>query len=53
MTNNELYTVALISLILNIVALFCLFSPNICYLLHKKFFKWRDNYDKTVSNNKD
>ena len=28
-------------LILNVILLFCLLSPNIVYLLHKKWFTWK------------
>jgi hypothetical protein len=29
------------SLLLNSILLFCLLAPNIVYLIHKKWFKWR------------
>lgn len=29
-------------LIINCILLFCLFSPNIVYLIHKKHFIWKD-----------
>lgn len=29
------------SLIANSILLFCLFAPNIVYLIHKKHFVWR------------
>ena len=31
------------SLIINCILLFCLFAPNIVYLIHKKHFSWRTN----------
>lgn len=30
------------SLIANFVLLFCLFSPNIVFFIHKKFFIWKN-----------
>jgi hypothetical protein len=35
------YYITLGSLALNAIALFCLFSPNIIMLLHKRWFDWR------------
>lgn len=39
---NEL-TILYISLIVNIVLLICIFSPNIVYFLNKKWFVWKDD----------
>ena len=32
----------IISLTANIIILICLFSPNITFLIHKKFFEWKE-----------
>ena len=46
--NYDFYTIALISLSANTILLFCLFSPNIVYLIHKKWFNWKnDKNDNT------
>jgi len=33
----------LLSLGLNIILLFCLFSPNVVYFIHSKWFNWKDD----------
>lgn len=38
-----------ISLIGNMILLFCLFSPNIVYLLHKRFFNWKPKVTKNLA----
>lgn len=40
MTNDDLYKIALYSLIANVVLLFCLTSPNIVYFIHRRWFSW-------------
>lgn len=37
------------SLLVNSILLFCLFSPNIVYLIHKKHFNWKEIKNVIVS----
>jgi len=37
----DYYIYLLYSLIINCVLLFCLFSPNIVYFIHKRWFEWK------------
>lgn len=39
---DQLYSYLFISMIINAILLFCLFSPNIVYFLHKKWFNWKN-----------
>jgi hypothetical protein len=41
MIMDNLYTVTLISLGVNIVTLIALFSPNIVMIIHRKWFDWK------------
>ena len=43
-------TLLLISLVLNIILLFILLSPNINYFFNKRWFKWRDDDNKKIKN---
>ena len=48
--NYDFYKIALISLSANALLLFCLFSPNIVYLINKRWFEWRKPVIKTDNN---
>ncbi|XAI97290.1 hypothetical protein [Leptolyngbya phage Lbo-JY46] len=41
-TYDEAMNWLLFSIVLNIILLFCMFVPNIVFLLHKKYFIWKD-----------
>ena len=40
------YPLLIASMIGNIVLLFCLFQPNIVYMLHRQFFYWRSDTEE-------
>ena len=48
--SENYYNLLLWSLIFNSILLFCLFSPNIVYIIHKKWFNWKPK-DKTKNYN--
>lgn len=40
------------SLIANIILAICLLSPNIVYLIHRKFFNWKEEHDPKIQKQK-
>ncbi len=47
-TLNECLNWLIISMIFNSIFLFCLLSPNIVYLIHKKWFMWKKDELKDI-----